>query len=291
MTSPAERHERARALMKKFPPLPSLSNSAAQLLSAMSARRVTTTTLAQIIERDVALTANVHKVANSPFYGQSRSIATIERALVLLGVDVIRNIALASSVSRVFRGGRLTPAFHIGTLWRHSLAVATLTEAMAKKLAVDQQENAFIAGLLHDVGFLVELTLWPVEFVALVRELEEQSIASRDLLQIEVDRFGASHDDFGRVLLDQWLLPSHLCDAAAAHHRMNSDTGDRTLAALVLLADQLSATIGAPLLTDATSDASRYAALAVLGIDWATLEGMATNLRPQIDSLSGYLDA
>lgn len=291
MSSSTERHEIARALMKKFPPLPSLSTSGMQLLSAMGARRVTTTTLAQIIERDVALAANVHKIANSPFYGKSRSIATIERALVLLGVDVIRNIALASSVSRVFRGGRLTPEFHIGTLWRHSLAVATLSEAMAQKFAPAQRERAFIAGLLHDIGFLVELSLWPIEFVTLVRELDAQSLPSHDLLQIEVDRFGASHDDFGRVLLDQWLLPPHLGQATAAHHRMDSDAGDHTLAALVLLADQLSVAIGAPLLTDAPSDASRHAALGVVGTSWASLEEMATGLRPQIDSLSGYLAA
>jgi len=283
------RYQKAVALMKKFPPLPPLGNIATQLLSAMGARRATTTTLAHIIEKDVALAANVQKVANSPFYGQSRNIATIDRAVVLLGIDVIRNVALASSVARVFRGGRLTPDFHINTLWRHSLAVAALTDALAKTLAPAHREHAFTVGLLHDVGFLVELSLWPLEFVSFVRKLESEKMSPQDLLRFEVELFGASHDDFGRVLLEQWLLPHDFCRATAAHHRLGASGGEDTLAALVLLADELSATIGAPLLLDARDPAAKAAALATLRADWQTLAPMATHLLPQIEALTGNL--
>jgi HD-like signal output (HDOD) protein len=245
-------HGRQAALrrVERLRNLPTLSESGNRLLAAISRDHVDLSSLVSIIERDVALTARVLKVANSPYYGYDRAVDSAHRAVVILGVSVVRNVALASSLDPMFRGGRITPTFHLRELWQHSVAAAVLAEALAEQRAPALTALAFLGGLLHEVGWLVHLRHDPEGLSALVADCEAARFPSVIALRDEeIGRFGLCHEVLGGALLDHWRLPPALCEAVSDHHGGEGSAGpapaeSHDLAIIIADADQLTRQLG-----------------------------------------------
>lgn len=237
--------EAAIAEVARIRHLPTLSASATRLLAAVGRDDADLSTLVGIIESDVALTARVLKVANSPYYGYDRSIDGIDRAVVLLGLGVVRNVAVAASLDPMFRGGRITTGFHIGELWQQSLAAAVIAEHIARQRAPALGPVAFLGGLLHEVGWLVHLQRDPhglAELIGMCEQAPHPSTAA--LLRTEQERFGAGHDELGAALLRHWHLPEHVCAAVATHHDIAPMTSEGELGGIVHSADELARRLG-----------------------------------------------
>src|SRR5690606_37696748 len=113
--------------------------------------------LNKVITNDPALGARILKVVNSAFYGLPGQIGSINRAIVLLGLNAVKNIAIAASLTKLFRGGQISPHFNAKDLWGHSIAVATATRLLADKVSLGLPDEAFLAGLIHDLGIMVEM--------------------------------------------------------------------------------------------------------------------------------------
>ncbi|MBL8991041.1 MAG: HDOD domain-containing protein, partial [Phycisphaerae bacterium] len=111
--------------------------------------------LHQVIAKDPALSTRILKVVNSAFYGLPGQIGSINRAIVLLGLNAVKNIAIAASLAKLFKGGQLTPSFSAKDLWSHAAATAAATKMIADKLRIGLSDEAFLAGLIHDVGLMV----------------------------------------------------------------------------------------------------------------------------------------
>ena len=113
--------------------------------------------LHKIISNDPALCSRILKVVNSAFYGLPRQIGSINRAVVLLGLNAVKNIAIAASLTKLFRGGELCPQFSARDLWIHSIATAAGSKLICDEMKLGLPDEAFLAGLIHDIGIMVEV--------------------------------------------------------------------------------------------------------------------------------------
>lgn len=169
-----------------------------------------------VIKRDPALSAKVLKVVNSAFYGLPGQVANVDRAIVLLGLSAVKNIAIAASISRMFKGGRPDDLFNARELWRHSSAVAVA----AKKISIAAgnvagHDEMFLAGLIHDLGLLMERQAFGDKLNEVVRRAQA---GEGNFLDLEREVIGATHQDFGDALTTKWKFPRHLRAAVAFHH-------------------------------------------------------------------------
>src|SRR5689334_16682474 len=153
--------------------------------------------LHKIIANDPALCARVLKVVNSAFYGLPGQIGSINRAIVLLGLNAVKNIAIAASLAKLFRGGRLCPQFSARDLWTHSIAVAATVKLLADKLKLGLADEAFLAGLMHDIGIMVEMQAFRGK---LSEVFEYQHANNCDFLVAEQHVIGTDHQELGKAL-------------------------------------------------------------------------------------------
>ncbi len=172
--------------------------------------------LHEVIKRDPALSAKVLKVVNSAFYGLPGQVANVDRAIVLLGLSAVKNIAIAASISRLFKGMRDTETFSARDLWRHSVAVGVAAKRIAKAAGdVAGHDEMFLAGLIHDLGLLMERQAFPDKLSEVVRRA---LAGDGSFLEIEEQVIGATHQAFGEGLTTKWKFPRHLRAAVGFHH-------------------------------------------------------------------------
>ncbi len=196
--------------------------------------------LNKIIANDPALGARILKVVNSAFYGLPGQIGSTNRAIVLLGLNAVKNIAIAASLAKLFRGGQICPSFNARDLWHHSIAVGTATRLLAAKASMGMPDEAFLAGLMHDIGIMVEIQARRPQFVEAF-ELVRQD-PSVKLRQAEEKVIGASHEEFGSALCKLWKFPASFAYVTGYHHRpLEIDPKHRSLTSLVHIADVLAA--------------------------------------------------
>ena len=224
-----------------------------------------------MISTDPALTARMLKVVNSAFYGLPRQIASINRAVSLLGLNAVKNIAVAASLAKLFRGGDIGPDFNAHELWLHSCVTASTARIIAQGNRRDALDEAFLAGLVHDVGILVELQHDRARFA----EAVALATTGRDLRECERQVFGEDHEAFGSALCEHWKFPSSLVWVAGHHHEPASvPAANRDLPMIVHVADRIAAEIAGGFSLDLRNAGISPEALDHLGIDDVTLEGI-----------------
>ena len=176
--------------------------------------------LHRIVATDPALSARVLKVVNSAFYGLPRQIGSINRAISLLGLNAVKNIAVAASLGKIFRGGTGCENFEARALWSHSVATAATACLIARELDSGSSDEAFLAGLLHDIGFMIALQhdRGRLAQAFSLLEFDEEGAPDSELLLKERMIFGVDHQDLGAVLCEKWKFPRTLVAATAHHH-------------------------------------------------------------------------
>lgn len=196
--------------------------------------------LNKVISNDPALCSRILKVVNSSFYGLPGQIGSINRAIVLLGLNAVKNIAIAASLAKLFRGGELTRNFSARDLWTHSTRVAAVSKLIADKLKVGLSDEAFLAGLIHDIGIMVEMQFDRNKLIEVFEKFQPGS--GPTLLELEEASFGATHQDFGAGLCTKWKFPQSFTHVTGFHHRpMDLPADSRTLTGIIYVADRLCA--------------------------------------------------
>jgi HD-like signal output (HDOD) protein len=187
----------------------------------------------KIISQDPSLAAQCLRMVNSPLFGVRYPIDTVRGAVMGLGVGRVRQIAMACSLLKVFPHHGASPA---RALWAHSLAVAMVAQKFAQEAGFAEVEQAYSAGLLHDLGVLVELTACPAEFES---SAEAASREHRALYLCERERNGFDHCEIGGMLARQWRLPAPYQHVLEYHHDVARAPQHRSLVAIVSLSDLL----------------------------------------------------
>ena len=228
MDEQAVQQFRAEVIARKN--LPTIPTVLAKILQLVDSESSNGKELITIIERDQALTGKMLRLANSAFFGQSRRVATIPRAVVLLGFSTVRNLALGVKVWDALGSG--IARNRLEELWLHAVAVATATKAVAARLRAADPDEAFTAGLLHDVGRLVLAMRFRDEYWRSVGGAGEiEPVAA-----METESLGIDHAEVGGWILEAWSLPPAIVEAVRLHHSTEPRVG---LPALLATVDRL----------------------------------------------------
>ena len=192
--------------------------------------------LNKVITNDPALGARILKVVNSAFYGLPGQIGSINRAIVLLGLNAVKNIAIAASLAKLFRGGQICPSFNARDLWMHSIACATATRLYAQRAGLGLPDEAFLAGLIHDLGIMVEIQAIRPKFAEAIETCDANE--GMTFREAELAAIGATHEDFGAGLCKLWKFPQSFAYVTGYHHHpWDLPPQNRKLTSLVYLAD------------------------------------------------------
>jgi putative nucleotidyltransferase with HDIG domain len=171
--------------------------------------------LKDIIEIDPPLTARVLKVANSAYYYSLRKISEIQHAVIWIGFDVVKEIALSQKVCEVFDQDETINGYSGTALWKHSIAVALLGKMICRREFGERGENAYAAGLLHDIGIIVENQFLENDFREVLNKAKQEE---NNLSTSEYEVLGYTHTDIGKMLTDHWSFPEELVVAIGNHH-------------------------------------------------------------------------
>lgn len=200
-----------------------------------------TTQIAEAVSRDQALAGRVLQIANSAYYGLAREVASVVDAVGLLGKASVRNLALLATSQRWYESNDAHRQSELRPLWTHAVASAVASYTIADSIHPAQAEEAFCAGLLHNVGKVVFTMAMPDRMSKL-----SQAALKSNLTIPEVERrvFGFDHADVGYELGKRWDLPEKILDPILYHHRPSECPGDKQLADIVHVADRLCAVLG-----------------------------------------------
>lgn len=177
---------------------------------------VSATDIGEVIQQDPALTARLLKIANSPLYGFASEIDTVSRAVAVLGNKEIRDLAFATSAIKAFN---VKPGLDtIEKLWSHNIYCTTACRLLAETSTRGRTESIFIAGLLHDIGRLLFLSLLPEDSVSAIQRLSATGHGESNLILAEREVIGFDHTEAGGELILQWNLPDSLYECVRYHH-------------------------------------------------------------------------
>lgn len=221
MTTTDQREQSVASALKEISHIATLPEVTLKIIELVEDPTSTAQDLHEVISNDPALCSRILKVVNSSFYGLPGQIASINRAIVMLGLNAVKNIAIAASLAKLFRGGELTPFFSAKELWDHSNAVAIACKMISDRLSMGLGDEAYLAGLIHDIGIMVEMQFDRSNLIdALDRcNADASGRPSVSLLETEEEVFGANHQDFGKGLCEKWKFPTPFVAAAGYHHR------------------------------------------------------------------------
>ena len=209
----------AHDLVAKVKNLPPVSQAALKLVNLLDQPAVSNSEVVNVLKYDNVLTAKLLRACNSPYFGLTESISSVDQAVLILGHQQILHIVLTLA----FGSAMVVPLPGYGgetkELWRHSLISATAAEVVVNDLPGLNMEMsvAFTAGLLHDIGKLVLGQALTPELQAAVHRLAEDGCISR--VEAEKEIFGTDHGEVGAALLQSWNLPEEIVEAVANHHQ------------------------------------------------------------------------
>ena len=232
-----DKQELKTKIYARIDELPVLPAVAARLLSLLEDPEIGMEELTEIISRDPALASKVLKVANSAYYGFAAEIATLDHAVAVLGLNMLKSLALSVGVVDNLPRSKKSPFLTLDGLWLHSVAVATVIKELAGRLPrAAELDHLFVVGLLHDVGKIVLLHFFHGEYQKAL-EVAMQG-GEKPLYLAEREIIGLDHGEVGAMLLGRWKFPQKVLEPIFAHHRHGAEpVGDPADAALLRLAN------------------------------------------------------
>jgi len=221
-------------LVENLPTLPVIVQQIQKLIENPNSNM---SQIALIITRDQSIAARVVRLVNSAFYGLGNKISSIQQAIMLLGLNTVKNLVIGVSVVKTFEGAHNASIFDREKFWLHSFACATGARLIARKLG-REPEDYFMAGLLHDIGILVLDQFFHEEFIEIVQQTLR---TNKELTDVETSVLGITHCEIGGFMAAKWRIPEYLSLAIRHHHKpllFELETEDfRFITAAVHIAD------------------------------------------------------
>lgn len=217
--------------LKNLPTIPKVVLEVNQMLREHNSNIVQ---LTEVIGKDQGLTTKILAVANSPLYGLPRKVSSLEFAVMLLGMREISNIVTALSLAQVVKSVEIEE-FNFMDFWLHSMIVGTASKDIAQKLGFSELAgDAFVGGMLHDIGIQLTASFFPNEFKEIVLLSKNKN---KKYYDAEIDILGVTHEDIGQFMITKWNLPSNLSEMVANHHKPSILKGKNVALDIVYLAD------------------------------------------------------
>lgn len=211
--------------------LPTLPPVANLVLEKMSDPDITAKQLHDVISKDQSLAARILKIANSTFYGCSRNITRVSDAVVIIGFKTIRSLLLTSVLQDMLKSFGLIEKL----LWDHSLGCAFGSRIIARSIKFTKVEEAFLSGLMHDIGKVVLNLKVPDKMGLIVKEVYNNP--EQNFLEMEEEMMGFNHAQVGQLIAKKWNFAEEIDEAIGLHHQPEQATLLPTLSRIVSLAN------------------------------------------------------
>jgi len=269
--------------------LPAFPVVAAKLLEMTRNERLSTADIAKVVETDPTIAAKVLTIVNSAAFGSLRRISSIRHAVVLLGTSEIRTIALGVTLfENVVKRSRESKFDRI-FFWKHSLAIAGLCRIMAEQTGYPNPDEAYVAGLLHDIGKIILDASNRIRYGDFVANLGD---FLGPIVERERQVISLGHDDIGAYYCDDWNMPDRLVLPILLHHQrfshLDLSSDEALLIAIVSLADFIAWTQGV-----GSMDALRHPILhpdveSIINLEKLNLNALMTNMDREVNSTADY---
>ncbi len=220
------------ALLERSTEIPTLHESVIELLSALNNPNVNSGEIARIVNGDYALATRIINFANSPYYGLQGNIKTTQDAITLLGMNMIKNLAMLVLASSCFESENNNKNIYASP-WMYAICVAVTSETIAEVCEAKNRELAFTAGLLHDVG---ESGLQSITNQRNSKAVRMSNYTKYPINRLQDFMFGFNHCDVGYVLAKKWHLPNELQEVVRYHHDPTLCPVDNSLVDIVHVA-------------------------------------------------------
>ncbi len=232
------RLEEVLLLIEHIPPFPKVAQRVMDLLADPN---TTATQLAEVIQFDAAITANVLKICNAAYFGLPRKVSSLDEGLVVIGQDVLKDIIITSSSAKFFKG-KVGGGYDLGEgeLWKHSVACGIMAKLLVSTVPGIDGSSVFTAALLHDIGKRFLSTFIADDFARIVNLVQHEQLTFE---AAEHEVVGIDHAKLGGIILQKWGFPEEMKDAVENHHEPDA-LGRDDLTALVALANAIVLSMG-----------------------------------------------
>ncbi len=226
--------ERTELILKKVNTLSPIPKILTEVLELLNDQYTSPHVLAKAISKDQGVVLKLLTIANSPFYGLSKRVASIEFAIMILGYDEIRNIVSALSLMESMKN-KSDQYLDQKNFWMHSYITATISKKIAMDLGLEKSGEVFLAGLLHDLGISVVHRFMHSDFVTIYDVVGKGT----PFLEAEKETLGMDHQAVGEILLKNWNIPELICNIVKNHHSPQLSADAPVLSSVVHLADYM----------------------------------------------------
>ena len=273
--------EQLKRIIMTTKDLPAMPLVATKVLELSSDPNTSASQLQQVISDDQAMTGRILKIANSAMYSCSRKIKTLTEAIVMLGLNSIRSLVVTSAARNLYNTRNSTAGLKERLLWEHSIGTAFACRLLIKDSMPAMQEEAFLAGLMHDIGKLVLNLQIPDSFDEIVQIVYNENQA---FPRIERRMLGFDHAQVGAMLVSKWNLSPALEEVIGNHHDPATFTAEKPLLLYLDLANQLTRKLGIGFLEEPDLDVAGSLANQLLGLPPERFIATAAILQEKLES-------
>ncbi len=277
--------QKLEQLVQQLTSLPMIPSVIVKVNEQASNPQTSALDLARTIMGDQALTARLLRIVNSPFYGFPRNVSTVTEAVTILGFNPVRNLLLSSSVVDLLTADE-TPEFSPIAHWEHSVGTAVAASRIGRYVRHEDQEELFVAALLHDVGKLVLFHCMPKEYATVRKTAQAEDLPLRTA---EQRLLGYSHDQVGRLLAERWKLPVRLSETVGYHHRPDLAQVSKREATIVHTADIIAHAMSYGVGDDDAVPALNQECWETLGFPTASLDTMIDEIEERYQDARSVL--
>ena len=270
--------------------MPSLSTTVSKVLEICNLPNASANDLNRVISLDPVLTAHVLKLINSAYYALPNQVSSLARAIIMLGLNTVKNLALSTAVVGAIGKKASFSALPMDPFWGHSICVGVTAKALAamRGVAVSQREEYFVAGMLHDLGKIPLNVCFAEQYGQALQlaALEQGSLARAEQLFVGLD-----HGMVGRLMAEKWRLSGSIVEAMSRHHAPEQATDEsRVLVATVALANLYANTYEIGSAGDLFPESAfLFTILDLMGLRWADLWPLAEVVRLEIEKAQVFL--
>jgi HD-like signal output (HDOD) protein len=231
---------KAKKFIRKFKDVKTLPHVVTSLSGLIADENSTMRDFENVIKMDPTLVVRLLRLVNSPFYGLSQRVDSISRAVAYLGMKNLHNMAVTDALKGIFQEKVQSPIFSRKKLWLHCAAVSICAKMIAERIFEINGDDAYLCGILHDFGLIVESQVEPEKFFAACEACDETT----SIVQIEQEYLGTNHCEVGYLMTVDWEMPEAIQIAIRDHHLTSGDYPPKSLTGIIQIAGYITGQLG-----------------------------------------------
>lgn len=219
-----------------------LPSVAARLTQMISDDRNSVYEFEEVIKMDPTLVLRLLRIVNSPLYGLRRQLTSISEAVAFIGIENLRNLIVVDALKNLFSRKAEDELFSRTKLWMHSVAVAICSQMIVERILGQKGEDAFLCGIIHDIGLIIIDQVNPHEFLTVCRAWNQKE--NKSITHYENKILKTDHTVVGCLLTQEWKLPINIQNGVRDHHEIFREVDHKSLPAIIQVSDYLVARLG-----------------------------------------------